>query len=68
MFLRIKSQTFQRLFKTKFSVLIFNYNVKKQTICKKKKIRFDNLSFLNTKSILTKMNVFQIINNYYDFA
>jgi hypothetical protein len=68
MFSKTRSQAFQRLFKARFDVLILSYNVKKQTIYKKKKIWLNSLSFLNTKSILAKANVSQIIDNYYDLV
>lgn len=68
MFSKIKSQVSQRLFEAKFDVSISSHDIEKQTIYKKKKVRFDNLSFSNIKSILTNANVLRIIDNYHNFA
>jgi len=56
------------LFEIESDISIFSYNIEKQTICKKKKIWLDNLNFSSTRNILTKADVLQIIDNYYNFV
>jgi len=67
-FSKIRLQVFQKLFETESDVSIFSYNIEKQTICKKKKTRLDNLSFSSTKNISTKANVLRIIDSYYSLV
>jgi len=68
MFSRIRSQISQKLFETESDISIFSYNIEKQTICKKKKARLDNLSFSSTRNISTKANILRIIDSYYNLA
>ncbi len=68
MFSRIKSQASQRLFKARSGVSIPSHDVEKQTICKKKKARLDDLSSSSTRSILAKVDVPRIIDSYHGLA